>query len=183
MGEKEVNSEFGFKVFVTFVEIVTLLLIFIGAWLLNKLLIAPPLIISLRLVRLKIETKYDVFHLASVFACIILSVLVCWLGLYLSLPIRVSFISNIIVGVGFAIISWHLQEIIDLKRKRTFKDDLIDKCKTLGYNEIKTQIAVKFFVNKEKPKDVWLWLCETQNYPMEWDSVKNLKYKMKKDLF
>lgn len=183
MGKKEVNREFGFKVFVTFVEIVTLALIFIGAWLLNKLLIAPPLIISLRLVRLKIETKYDVFHLASVFACIILSVLVCWLGLYLSLPITVSLISNIIIGVGFAIISWHLQEIIDLKRNRTFKDDLIDKCKALGYNEMKTQIAVKFFVHKEKPKDVWIWLCETQKYPMEWDSVKNLKYKMKKDLF
>lgn len=183
MGEKEVKHDFGFKVFVTFVEIITLALIFVGAWLLNKLLIAPPLIVSLRLVRLKIETKYDVFHLASVFACIILSVLVCCLGLYLSLPITISFISNIIVGVAFAIISWHLQEIIDLKRNRTLKEDLTDKCKALGYNDLKTQIAIKFFVDKQKPKDVWLWLCETQEFPMSWDSVKNLKHKMKKDLF
>lgn len=181
MGEKKVSI--GFRLFVIGVEIVTLLGIFGGAWLLNKLLIAPPLIVSLRLVRLKIETKYDVFHLASVFACIILSIVVCLFGIYISLPITVSLISNIIVGVGFAIITWHIQDIIKIHERLNAKDNLILRCKEHNYDELKTQIAVKFFVDKEKPKQVWLWLCETQKYPMEWDSVKNLKYKMKKDLF
>ena len=183
MGDKEVKIDWGFKAFVLAIEIVTLVAIFGGAWLINKLLLAPPLIVSFRLVRLKIETKYDVFHCASILACMIVSTAICVFGLYLSLPETVSFISNIIVGVAFAIITWHIQEIIDIMRKRTFKDDLIDKCKSLNYNELKTEMAVRFFVHKQKPKEVWLWLCETQENPLSWDSVKNLKTKMKKDLF
>lgn len=183
MGEKEVKRDWGFKAFLLMVEVITLALILGGAWLLDKMLIAPPLIVSLRLVRMKIETKYDVFHLTSVFACILLSTAVCWLGIFISLPSHISLISNIIVGVGFAIISWHIQEIIDLKSKSTRKERLIEKCKQLNYNKLKTEIAVKFFIDKEKPKDVWNWICETRPMAMSWDSLYNLKAKMKKDLF
>lgn len=63
------------------------------------------------------------------------------------------------------------------------RDKLIELCKAHNYNNIKTQIAIKFFIEKEKPKDVWIWLCETMQYPMEWDSVRYLKFKMKKELF
>ena len=87
------------------------------------------------------------------------------------------------VGVIFAIATWKIQEYIDLKHKYGAKEELIDKCRQLKYNSLKTEIAVKFFIDNEKPKDVWLWLCETQEHPIEWDSVKKLKYKMKKDLF
>lgn len=184
MGEKEKRKlDLGFKIFVISTEIIIIAAILGGAWLLDKLLIAPPLIVSFRLIRVKIETKYDVLHCASIFACMIVSTLICWFGLYLSLPVAVSFISNIIIGVGFAIITWHIQDIINIKRKYTFKDELIFKCKQLGYNELKTEIAVKFFVDKEKPKAVWQWICETRPMAMSWDSVKNLKCKMRKDLF
>jgi hypothetical protein len=184
MGEKEQGSlNLGFKLFVLFTEIIVLAFILGGAWLINKVLLAPPLIIAFRLARIKIETKYDVFHCATVLSCMAVSTLICWLGLYLSLPVNISLISNIIVGMVFAIGTWHIQDAINFKRNYTFKDDLISKCKAKGYNDLKTQIAIKFFVNKEKPKTVWEWLCETQEYPMSWDSVKNLKYKMKKDLF
>ena len=63
------------------------------------------------------------------------------------------------------------------------EDKLISLCKLHGYNELKTQIAVKFFIDKEKVKDVWLWLCNEQNYNIEYDSVKKIKLRMKKDLF
>ena len=63
------------------------------------------------------------------------------------------------------------------------KDKMIAMCKAHNYNELKTEMAIKFFVEKQKPKDVWLWLCETQENPIEWDSVKKIKYRMKKDLF
>jgi hypothetical protein len=182
MGEKDKVS-IGFRLFVLGVEIVTLIGIFGGAWLLNKLLIAPPLIVSLRLVRLKIETKYDVFHLASVFACILLSIGVSWFGLFLSLPVHISLMSSVIVGVGFAIISWHIQEIIDLKSKFTRKERLIEKCQQLNYSKMKTDIALQFFIEKKKTKEVWQWICESYSQAMTWDSLYNLKSKMKKDLF
>lgn len=183
MGEEESKITLGFRIFIISTEIIILLAILIGAWLINRLLIAPPLIVSFRLIRLKIETKYDVFHMATILGCMTVSTLICLFGVYISLPIGTSLISNIIVGCGFAIITWHLQEIIELKKSLNAKENLIARCKEHNYDDLKTQIAVKFFIDKEKPKQVWLWLCETQKYPMEWDSVKNLKYKMKKDLF
>lgn len=63
------------------------------------------------------------------------------------------------------------------------KNEFIKLCKQHNYNELKTQIAIKFFIDKEKPKDVWLWLCETQTNTVEWDSVRKTKYRMKKELF
>lgn len=149
----------------------------------DKLLIAPPLIVAFRLTRVKIEQKYAVLHLATISACMCASTAICWFGTYISLPQTISLISNIMVGVIFAIATWKIQEYIDLKHKYGAKEELIDKCRQLKYNSLKTEIAVKFFIENEKPKDVWLWLCETQEHPIEWDSVKKLKYKMKKDLF
>jgi hypothetical protein len=183
MGEKEIKKSIGFRIFVILIEVVIAVAILCGAWFLDKLLIAPPLIVAFRLTRVKIETKYDVFHCASVFVCMIFSTLICLFGTYLSLPTAVSLISNILVGVVFAIITWLVQDAINIKKSLNEKDNLIARCKALNYNELKTQIAVKFFIDKQKPKDVWLWLCETQEFPMSWDSVKNLKHKMKKDLF
>lgn len=182
MGEENKVS-LGFKIFIIATQTIILLAILGGAWLIDKFLIAPPLIVAFRLTRVKIETKYDVFHCASILACMALSTLICLFGVYISLPSTVSLISNIVVGVGFAIITWYVQDIINIKKSLNAKDNLVARCKALGYNDLKTQIAIKFFIDKEKPKDVWLWLCETQEHPMEWDSVKNLKYKMKKDLF
>ena len=95
----------------------------------------------------------------------------------------ISLISNIVVGVGFAIITWYAQDIINIKKSKDPREELVARCKALNYNELKTQIAIKFFIDKEKPREVWLWLCETQDNPMEWDSLYNLKSKMKKDLF
>jgi hypothetical protein len=182
MGEKG-KIRIGFRLFLLANEIIIVGAILGVAWLINKTLIAPPLIVSFRLIRMKIETKYDVLHLPTVFTCMIFSTLICSFGVYLSLPDTVSFVSNIIVGVCFAIISWHLQEIIDLKTKYNRKQILIDRCEEIGYNEFKTQLAVMFFIENKKPKEVWEWICINRPMAMSWDAVRNLKCKMKKDLF
>ena len=57
-----------------------------------------------------------------------------------------------------------------------------DKCMALKYDLTKTEIAYKFFILNEKPMTVWLWLLETHKSDMEYDSLKHLKYKMKKQL-
>lgn len=182
MGKKGKIS-FGFRLFLLSVEAIILIAILGGAWLMDKLLIAPPLIVAFRLTRVEIEKKYAVLHLATISACMLLSTTICWFGVYISLPHTISLISNIVVGVIFAIATWKIQEYIDLKHKYSAKDELIYKCHELNYNPLNTEIAVKFFIEHQKPKEVWLWLCETQENPISWDSVKNLKSKMKKDLF
>ena len=182
MGEKG-EVTLGFKVFVITIEVIITGAIMLGAFLIDKVLLAPSFILAFRLARVKIESKYAIYHCATILGCMVVSTAICLFGLYISLPSNISLISNVIVGVGFAVITWELQEIINIKLHFTEEERLIARCKELGYNDLKTEMAVRFFVRKEKPKDVWLWLCETQDNPMEWDSVKNLKHKMKKDLF
>ena len=58
-----------------------------------------------------------------------------------------------------------------------------EKCRLYGYNKLKSDIAVKFFIENATPKEVWLWLLSTKQSNIEWDSVKIIKYRMKKELF
>ena len=96
------------------------------------------------------------------------------------IPDNVSIMWNMLAG-SFIPIVMYIESL--LFEPQTEKDKLIALCKKHNYNELKTQIAIKFFVDKEKPKDVWVWLCDEQNYDIEWDSVKTMKYRMKKQLF
>lgn len=63
------------------------------------------------------------------------------------------------------------------------REVLINRCRELGYNRLKTYVAIKFFYENEKPREVWLWLLETGKSQIEWDSVKQMKWRMKKEIF
>ena len=122
-----------------------------------------------------------IYHFNTTQKCITVSTMTFLFGLaILCIPNNVSIVWNIAVGVAIPIVMYIESLLFEPK---TEKDKLIELCKSKNYNELKTQMAIKFFIDKEKPKDVWLWLCETQENPIEWDSVKRLKYRMKKELF
>jgi hypothetical protein len=57
-----------------------------------------------------------------------------------------------------------------------------DKCKALKLDNLKTEIAYKFFIENAKPRDVWLWLLETKKADYSWDTVKHMRWKLKKAL-
>lgn len=121
-------------------------------------------------------------HFDTTQKCISISTMTFVFGLaILCIPKELSMVWSVCVGTVIPLIMYAESLLFDPVVSE--KDKIIALCKLHNYGELKTQIAVKFFVDKEKPKDVWLWLCETQKYPMEWDSVKTLKYRMKKDLF
>ena len=62
------------------------------------------------------------------------------------------------------------------------EQEFIYICKCLNYNNRKRQIAVKLFVDKWGIKEVWKWLCQTEKFPPEYDTVRVLKYRMQKDI-
>ena len=196
MGEKE-KSGIGFKIFIYSIEIVIISLILGGAWLLNKVLLAPPLIISFRLVRTKIEDKYDILHLSSIFACMIVSTAICVLGLYLSLPTAASLISNIFIGLIFAVATWHIQNALQLKIDKlrlekelqelkhslsTFnadtctKEELLKRCEELHFSERQTNLAIAFFIDKVKQSEL------ADLYYVEEKSIQQCKQRMKRKL-
>lgn len=176
MAEEERKISKGFKAFLVICEIVVLSAILGGAWLMNKTLLAPPLIVAFRLTRVKIEEKYAVLHFATISACMCVSTAICLFGIYLSLPMNISLISNIIVGVIFAVITWKIQEVIDLKaeylklketleQEKVFNTDkctleeLVARCKELRFSEENTQLAIELFIKKTKQSKLADDLC------------------------
>lgn len=199
MAQKE-KSVIEFKIFVFFVGLLITAAILGGAWLINKLLLAPPLIVSFRLVRTKIETKFDIWHLATIFACMVVSTLICLFGVYLSLPIAISLISNIIVGSLFAVITWKIQEIVQVKidkdklqdrlnqivaeitlndnfnTETCTEEELRARCAELGFSGWNTELAIEFFIYKTKQSDLADRLCINEK------SVTTRKRRMKEKL-
>lgn len=193
MAEKEKEVSLGFRVFIILLELIFLSAVLGGAWIMNKVLLAPPLIVAFRLTRVKIEEKFAILHFATVSACICVSTMVCWFGLYLSLPMNISLISNIVVGVIFAIITWKIQEVIDMKAdyeklkekleadkvfntETCTKEELIARCKELRLNKENIDLAVKFFIDKTKQSVIADELCVDEK------SVQMRKRRLKKKL-
>lgn len=171
MAEEKRKVSVGFVVFIITVELIFLGAVLGGAWVLDKTLLAPPLIVGFRLTRIRIEKKYAVLHCATVSACVLCSTLICCFGTHLSLPITVSLISNIIVGVIFAVITWKIQEAINLRADydkiveqlesdKTFntetctKEELIKRCEELKFSKENTELAIKFFIDKTKQSKI-----------------------------
>ena len=63
------------------------------------------------------------------------------------------------------------------------KKEFIQKCKNVGFDDLKTECACMFFLENKKPQDVWLWLLSNGKKDCEWDTVKKLKYRIKTALF
>ena len=70
------------------------------------------------------------------------------------------------------------QKISNLER-----EEFVKKCKDAGLDELKTECAIRFFLLKHKPYDVWIWVTSEKGKDWSWDYVTSLKCKLKKKLF
>ena len=70
------------------------------------------------------------------------------------------------------------QKILNLER-----EEFIKKCKDAGLDDLKIECACKFFLDKMKPYDVWIWVTSVKGKDWSWDYVVSLKCKLKKKLF
>lgn len=121
-------------------------------------------------------------HFATPQKCILVSSMTFVLFLAVGcIPKNISVIWSILVGAVIPLLMYAESLLFD--PVISDKDKLIALCRKHNYNFLKTQMAIKFFHDKEKPREVWLWLCETQPHPMEWESVRKAKYRMRKELF
>lgn len=55
-----------------------------------------------------------------------------------------------------------------------------EKCRVLKFDPLKTEIAYKCFIENQKTQNVWLWLLETKKADWSYDTVKHVRYKLKK---
>ena len=156
--------------------ILFLAIVFSVAWLMDKVLETVLMLLAFIATRFLVP---KIKHFNTIQMCISVSTMTFIFALsILCIPKSVSIVWNILVGSAIPLIMY--AESLLFKPQITDRDKLIALCKEHNYNELKTQIAIKFFIDKEKPKDVWLWLCQTQENPIEWDSVRHMKYMMKR---
>lgn len=159
------------------------------AWIFDKYVQALMFCVAHIIIR---QEFYKQYHCGTTALCLFTTLTIAFFGIMTVLPLTISILSTVPMCFFICWVGYIAQDRIDLiaynkKLKemptQTEREKFIEKCKAIGYNELKCEMAVKFFLENEKPKDVWLWLCDTQENPMEWDSVKKIKYRMKKDLF
>lgn len=69
------------------------------------------------------------------------------------------------------------------KAQNIEREEFIKKCYDAGLSDLKTQIAIMFFLENKKPLEVWEWSLKNTTKDWEWDYVRSLKYKLKLKLF
>ena len=63
------------------------------------------------------------------------------------------------------------------------REEFVKRCKDVGLNDLKTEVACMFFLDNKKPLEVWEWSLKNTTKDWEWDYVRSLKCKLKKKLF
>jgi accessory gene regulator protein AgrB len=161
---------------------VILVALFSVSWLCDKIINTVIILMSYGGTRWVFPLTY---HAKTDKGCLMFTIACFSIAIIIALPINLSIVASVIVGMAISTFLFFLQYFLDLKASREIadKDALIEKCKALGYNELKTQMAIKFFIDNDKPREVWLWLMDTKQSNIEWDSVKKIKYRMRKELF
>lgn len=162
--------------------VVILLALFSVSWICDKVINTLIILMSYGGTRWVFPLTY---HAKSDKGCIMFTIACFSIAIIISLPINISIVASVIVGMAISTFLFFLQYFLDLQAitKVSDKEAFVAKCKSLNYGELKTEIALKFFVEKLKTKEVWEWLCNDKNEYVEYDSVKQMKWRMKKEIF
>jgi hypothetical protein len=83
----------------------------------------------------------------------------------------------------YSLVKVYFYENFAQKIQSLEKEEFIKKCKEAGLDELKTECACKFFLDKCKPYDVWIWVTSVKGKSWSWDYVIGLKCSLKKKLF
>lgn len=70
-----------------------------------------------------------------------------------------------------------------LKQYQNPYDDMLIKCREARLSQRDTEIAIKYFVDRMTPKEIWIWLCNHTDYDsIEWDTVYQLLWRIGKKI-
>lgn len=125
------------------------------------------------------------YHAKTDKGCILFTIACFSISFIITLPLNISIVASAVTGLLISGFLFLLQSYLNLKAKTEIpvKQSLVEKCKALNYGERKTEIAIKFFEEKMKTKEVWEWMCNEKHDFVEYDTVKQMKWRMKKELF
>ena len=160
----------------------------IPALIFNKWIEAVVFFITHSLIRAQFKRQY---HNVIPAICREITGVVFFFGISFVLPLPISLISAIPINylIGWignvkATSDYYERKCEELREKYcNEKEELLRKCRKAKLNKRDTEIALKYFYEKQTPKEIWTWILENQEYEsIEWDTVYFLIWKIGKKL-
>ncbi len=164
----------------------------------NKWLEAVVFLSAFFTLRYKFPTTY---HAKSIVVCMVLTNSIFALSIILCPYINTYIFGGLIFGYIDTFLLWFIQSKENLKQDKEFAQNLVielknqlinyenplneilGKCRRANLSKRDTEIAIKYYYEKQTPKDIWLWLCESKEYDsIEWDSVHQLLWRIGKKI-
>jgi hypothetical protein len=162
----------------------------IFSFIFNKWIEALLFLIAFFSLRYKFPTT---FHAKSLVCCMVLTNFMFALSVILC-PNATTYIFGALV---FAFLDtyllFYIQEKEELRQYRKYSEiqlaelrdrisnfenpraELIEKCRKARLSKRDTEIAIKYYLEHLKPKEIWNWICESDEYDdIEWDSLYRL---------
>jgi len=112
--------------------------------------------------------------------CRLITSVVFFFGVSFVLPMELSLVSaipiNYFIGwVGFTKKQADFYELQTRKLQEKYcgeREELLSRCRSANLSKRDTEIALKYFYEKNTPKEIWIWLCQSKEYePIDWDSI------------
>lgn len=135
----------------------------------------------------------DTFHAESILNCMLITNTMFILSVVCCPTFQTYIFGGLLFAYFDCAILWRLQVVKKLKQDKESAERLVleftkaenkektfrENCKTAKLSKRDTEIAVKYYVEGWKPKDIWLWLCKNKDYEaIEWDSVYQLLWRI-----
>jgi hypothetical protein len=159
----------------------------IFAFIFNKWIEAVSFLVAFFALRYKFPTT---FHAKSIVHCMVLTNLM-FVASVVACPYAESYIFGALVFAYLdAFILWYVQSKEVLRAEKQFVEqmatelrtklaeyenpyqEILLRCRKAKLSKRDAEIAIKYFVEKNTPKEIWNWICESREYDnIEWDSV------------
>lgn len=168
------------------------------SFLFNKWVEAILFLIAFFSLRYKFPTT---FHAKSIVVCMVLTNSIFALSIILCPIIQFYLFGALIFAYIDTLILWYIQNkenikqdkeccewlakelIYQLNQYQSPKEQFLLKCKQAKLSKRDTEIAIKYYIEKYQPKDIWLWLCNNKEYEsIEWDSIHQLLWRIGKKI-
>ncbi len=175
-----------FRLFQITINTAILVAVFCFALVFGKLIESIIVMFAYFLLRYKFDKT---FHSANMWVCVTLSIMMCWAMIAVTLPISVSILSGIVVGVIDCYLLYKARDYVDvrneiltIKKPKPFdvdtctESELLERCAELKLSQENTELAVEFFIKKTRQKIIADRLCVSIK------AVKTRKQRLKEKL-
>ena len=160
------------------------------SYIFGKWLEAVCFLVAFFSLRYKFPTTY---HAKRIVHCMLITNAMFAVSIILCPSIYMYIFGSLLFGYLDAYILWYVQNKAEIKQQKEIvewfarelivqitdakdpQQEFFEKCRTANLGKRDTEIAYKYYYEKQTPKEIWLWLCENKQYEsIEWDSVYKL---------